>query len=279
MVISAKLFADPAAVPTAEQERAFFTWLQYGNGVYKTTSDHRLDEVNAFVAEQWRKLKTSPREILDVGASSAISSAEWADQLSDDGFDARITALDASLFGRLVRLSPVHEVLIDDAGNVLQHLLVGRPARPWRRRRDYLTGYWLVRRILNSSARRKLRRLESGAGSSVMLVSPRARNHPRVDFVQGDILKSPDKSLLGRFGAIRAANILNRGYFGNSDIAQAIANLRLCLTGVGSFLIAARTWEDGSNHATLFKVGQAHRFEVLARLREGSEIEDLVLAA
>lgn len=278
MVISAKLFADPVAVPTAQQERDFFASVWVGNGVGKLTYDHRLDDLNALVAEQWKKLGARPREIFDVGASSGISSAEWADSLSKAGFDPRIVASDLMLFGKWVRVSPVHEALVDDGGHVLQHLLLGRPVRPWGRRLDYVTGYWAIRGFANLAARRKLRSGAPRGDGTVMLVSPRARHNPRVDFVEADILKPLDKSLHGRFDAIRAANILNTGYFSRQDLGRAVANLKLCLSGAGSFLIVARTWDTGANHATLFKLGPAHRFEVVARLGQGSEIEDIVLA-
>lgn len=278
MVISAKLFADPVAVPTAQQERDFFASVWLGNGVGKLTYDHRLDDLNVLVADQWKKLGAHPREIFDVGASSGISSAEWADSLSKAGFDPRILASDLMLFGRWVRVSPVHEALVDDAGHVLQHLIFGRPVRPWGRRLDYVTGYWMVRGAANLAARRKLTKGAPRDGSTVMLVSPRARRNPRVDFVEADILKPLDKSLHGRFDAIRAANILNCRYFSKQDLGQAVANLKLCLAGAGSFFIVTRTWDDGTNNATLFRLDSAHRFGVVARLGQGSEIEDIVLA-
>lgn len=278
MVISAKLFADPGAVPTAKQERDFFGGVRLGNGTHKTTCDHRLDDLNALVTDQWTRLGARPREIFDVGVSSGISSAEWADSLSTAGFDSRILASDLMLFGKWVRVSPVHEALVDRSGHVLQHLLFNRPARPWGRRLDYLTGYWMLRRGANLAARRRLRKGAPRDSSTVMLVSPRARHNPRVDFVEADILKPLDKGLHGRFDAIRAANILNCGYFSKQDLGQAVANLKLCLAGAGSFFIAARTWEDGTNHATLFRLDPAHRFQAVARLGQGSEIEDIVLA-
>lgn len=278
MVISAKLFADPVAVPTAQQERDFFASVWLGNGVGKLTYDHRLDDLNALVADEWTKLGARPREIFDVGASSGISSAEWADSLSRGGFDSRIISSDLMLFGKWVRVSPVHEALVDQSGHVLQHLLFNRPARPWGRRLDYVTGYWMLRRAANFAARRALSKGAPRDSSTVMLVSPRARRNPRVDFVEADILKPLDKSLHGRFDAIRAANILNIGYFSRQDLGRAIANLKLCLAGAGSFFIAARTWENGTNHATLFRLDPAHRFQVVARLGRGSEIEDIVLA-
>jgi hypothetical protein len=49
--------------------------------------------------------------------------------------------------------------------------------------------------------------------------------------------------------------------------------------GAGSFLIVNRTYPDGNNHGTIFQLSEANKFEVVARMGDGSEIEDIVLSA
>ena len=48
--------------------------------------------------------------------------------------------------------------------------------------------------------------------------------------------------------------------------------------GAGSFLIVNRTHADGSNNGTIFQLSEANKFEIVARMRDGSEIEDIVLS-
>src|SRR5580704_1783814 len=66
---------------TQKQEAAFFASLRLRNGTFKTTDHHRLDDLNMLVIGEWQKLDRKPRQIMDVGVSSGISSLEWADAL------------------------------------------------------------------------------------------------------------------------------------------------------------------------------------------------------
>jgi hypothetical protein len=49
--------------------------------------------------------------------------------------------------------------------------------------------------------------------------------------------------------------------------------------GAGSFLIVNRTHADGNNYGTIFRLNDANKFEIVAKMRDGSEIEDIVLSA
>lgn len=275
--ISVKKFADSAVPLTAEQERDFFRSIRLSNGVFKTTDRRRMDDVNALITAQWQATGFRPREILDVGASSAISTVEWVDSLTEAGFDVQAVATDLSLFSEIVTLSPRHQVLVDGEGYVLQHVLFGMAIRPWRRRLDLLTGYWLLSAAANALTRSKLRR-RADDGERLMLVSRSARGHERISFVEDDIFKGRE-DFRGRFDAIRAANILNRGYFTDTLLARAVTVLRDRLAGPGSLLVIARTDEDGSNHATLFRLNGSGGFERLDAVGKGSEIEDIVIGA
>jgi hypothetical protein len=276
--ISVKKFADSAVPLTAEQERDFFRSIRLSNGVFKTTDRRRMDDVNDLITRQWKAAASQPREILDVGASSAISTVEWVDSLTQAGFDVQAVATDLSLFSEIVTLSPRHQVLVDGEGYVLQHVLFGMAIRPWRRRLDLLTGYWLLSAAANALTRSKLRRRAEN-GERLMLVSRSARDHERISFVEDDIFELGREDFRGRFDAIRAANILNRGYFTDTLLARAVTVLKDRLAGPGSLLVIARTDDDGSNHATLFRLDGGGRFERLDAVGKGSEIEDIVMSA
>ncbi len=281
MILNAKNFLTAGDTFTQKQEAAFFASIRLRNGTFKTTDHHRLDDLNMLVIGEWQKLDRKPRQIMDVGVSSGISSLEWAEALTRAGIDAEILATDLSMRGRLVRLLPGYEVLLDRDGKVLQHILGNRPVRwsldgPW----DFFRGTGFAVPALNAFASALLL-LTNGRQrwKDVLLVNPRARNDARLHFAEDDILAPNPEHLRGRFNAIRVANLLNHGYFDEAQLRRAVDTLKDRLMGAGSFLIVNRTHADGNNHGTIFRLSEADKFEIVAKMRDGSEIEDIVLSA
>src|SRR6516165_3257303 len=93
-----------ARLLTAAHEATFFTDLRLGNGVFKKTSDRRLDDLNEVILSRWQETAFRPREIMDVGVSSGITTAEWLEGLSQAGLKVRMTATDLALWGHIVPL-------------------------------------------------------------------------------------------------------------------------------------------------------------------------------
>ncbi|WP_377827478.1 hypothetical protein ACFKHW_21435 [Bradyrhizobium lupini] len=279
MSFSAKTFSTAGDTFTQEQEAAFFASIRLRNGTFKTTDHHRLDDLNTLVIGEWQKLDRKPREIMDVGVSSGISSLEWADALTRAGIDAEILATDLCLRGSLVRLLPRYEVLLDRDGKVIQHILGNRPVRwSFDGPRDFFRGAGFLIAALNAFASTLLLLTNRRrGGKDVLLVNPDARDYARLSFAEDDVLKPNPEHLRGRFDAIRVANLLNRGYFDEAQLRRAVDNLKDRLRGAGSFLIVNRTLADGSNNGTMFQLSEANKFEIVARMRDGSEIEDIVL--
>jgi len=261
----------------AKREAAFFASLRLSNGTFKTTGDHRMDDLNAFVIDHWKKASVFPAEIMDVGASSGISTVECSDMLKRAGFDAQITATDLTLWANRLRLAPGLTVLEDDQANPLQYVLCGIALRPWHRRLDYITGYGVVSGMVGIVA--KTLRNRATISSRVPLVSQRALNRSDISWAEDNVLMPSQESFVGRFDAIRAANILNLGYFSTAQIRTGIQNLKRRLRGPGTHLLVNRTVSDGSNHATLFRLTSTGRFEANAAFGQGSEIADIVLGA
>lgn len=273
--ITAKVFATKAL--SAEDECRFFQTIQLPNGTFKTTIFGRFDDVNFKVTNHWKQIGAIPREILDVGASSGITSLEWVEQLAGEGFKANLTASDLVFQGHLVTLFPGLDALLTSSGNVLQYSFLGMPltgsraddarglGRVVRMIADYLIHVRGVPSLLRSSKRR------------VILVHAKARDHPRITFVEDDLFAVPPLAMTGRFDAIRAANVLNLGYFQPAEIKQAIVNLKSRLSGVGALLIIVRTRADGSNHGSLFQLQDNGNFGLLERVGSGSELEPIVL--
>jgi hypothetical protein len=263
---------------TPEKEATFFAALKLANNTFKTTADHRMDDLNELILSRWQGTSFRPREIMDVGVSSGITTAEWAAGLSRAGFLVRMTATDLVLWGDIVSLWPGVSVLVAKE-KILQHMIFGIPIRPWRRRLDYVTGYALLSALANRIAAHRCLRIKHAPKQPVLLVSPRARRDDAIEWVEDDILAYNPAQFSRRFDAIRAANILNRDYFNTDQVHRAVANMKGRLTGPNARFIVNRTLRDGSNHATLFRLSDENRFEAEIRLGQGSEIEDIILNA
>ena len=86
---------------------------------------------------------------------------------------------------------------------------------------------------------------------------------------------------------LRAANILNKGYFDEDILEQMVRNLRRRLRPGGLMIVCNTDYNEGfdygrmdyggMNNASLFRLDADGRFVVQARLNAGSEIEGLVL--
>lgn len=107
----------------------------------------------------------------------------------------------------------------------------------------------------------------------VPLVSKKVNGNIKME---GDDVLSPNpREYIRAFDVVRAANILNRGYFDDQVLRKIIATLRERLKPGGLFVVC-RTWVDtGRNHGTIFQLRE-DGFVALRRLNQGSEIENLV---
>jgi hypothetical protein len=96
-----------------------------------------------------------------------------------------------------------------------------------------------------------------------------------IEIVENDIfVLTPE--FVGRFDFIRAANLLNEGYFAREKLSAAISNIRSYCRGPGSLLLVVRSSEQRQD-GTLFRLEADGRFQVRARFGQGSEIEQIVL--
>lgn len=253
----------PSASPTAAQEAAFFGGLRLANGTFKTTNEHRLDDLNLLAASVLPKRR--PLRVKDVGISSGVTTIEWAEQLRAAGIEAEMTGADLSLEARLVRVTKGIRVLFDADGNVLQTDLAGYGVPGQMRRSERLLFGAIVARAVRSARCRSYETLK--------LVSPRLLGRPDVEIVEEDLLAPPS----GRqWDLIRAANILNVSYFPREALQAMLAGITSTLASDG-VLVICRTDSSGTNNATIFRLRDAG-YEVVGRLGSGSEVEDLVLA-
>jgi hypothetical protein len=203
------------------------------------------------------------------------------------GYD--MVAGDLTINAYLISAGLGLRVLVDDMGHPLQYDIWGRAARRDVNRRGIVRWFfplsWL--RFLSAMLRPSLSRRPWPTSLSspvnvygftcmpIQLVSAELTASDKLTLVKDDILN--DTHYQHTFHVIRAANILNRGYFGESTLSSMLRNLRRRMV-TGGVLVVCRTLHDDTNHATIFALREDGRFEVLARLNAGSEIEALVLA-
>ncbi|MGH8229801.1 MAG: hypothetical protein ACREU3_18180 [Steroidobacteraceae bacterium] len=264
-------------------EEAFFGALWMRNGTSKLTYPRRFEDLDALV--QTLLPESRPLEIMDVAVSSGVSTAEWLDTLERAGIDCRMVAGDAVIDAFLLSCGEHMRALVDRTGFLMHLELAGRSIRlpPPRRcgAKLHLHGFNLLRAAaapLFRLARRRLGRTSPDRGSlacrPLKLVSPTLVARGSIEWIEDDLLDGGP--LQRRFHVVRAANVLNRGYFDERTLARMTRRLRERLSPRG-LLVVCRTTPDRRNHATVFRLEDDGRFSAAAHLGDGSEIADLVL--
>jgi hypothetical protein len=284
----ADLFVNAGELSETSQEleKSFFDCLRVKNGVYKTTYSHRLDDLNAQVANYLPSAR--PLQLLDVAISSGVSTLEWVESLEEAGLDYHMTGIDLTIGALLVSFGDRLHAVLDHAKWPLLFEIDGEwVSNPPRKKHlfRHLFSLAMIKSALFLWGQRYRKsedeRLQQILGMSprtraINLVTPRLMNHPRVTIGEGNILAESWQQ--GTFHVIRAANILNRSYFDNHALSKTLHNLRSHLTPNGILIVCnTDTDEDAANHATILALREDQQFEVLSRMNGGSEVEDLIL--
>jgi hypothetical protein len=272
-VISAhRYFNGPAESIDWRQEAEFFAAIRLQNRTYKKTAPGRLGQLDSLLVGLVAQRGWTEPAVLDVGVSSGITTRELLDALRQAGIKPAVTATDIALNGEIVDLGLGVRALLDSRGHPLQFEWCGVGLRAWNRRLDLLTGY----RLLTAHWRRLVARAPRTGRQHVKLVSRQAATAAdAIAFIEDDLsVRNP--ALLGRFNVIRAANILNRLYFGADQLRAMIANLAAYAKGPGTLIAVLRTHDDGTNHGTVYQLAQDGKFVPIERIGAGSEIDDLV---
>jgi hypothetical protein len=284
-------FSDSSSPEERERlEDSFFGSLRLPtNGTYKTTSHRRLNDLNELVLRHLPPNR--PLQVMDVAVSSGVSTAEWAIQLRAAGVAHRMVAGDLVVRAFLIEVAKFFRVLVDRDGRLLQVDVWGsgiclppglrahnNPRRLLALVRDLpmLIAGFAVAAVSAPAIRASSNRPGKTFGltySPLELVSSALSSLPDVQIVEDDILADAATDTVD---VLRAANILNRAYFDADTLSRMVANLRHRLRS-GGLMIVCRTDYGGLNNASLFRLNADGKFEVLARLNAGSEIEDLVL--
>lgn len=273
--------ATPPAQLTAQMEQDFFSSLMASNRTYKTTFRQRFADTNPTLIEHVRAGAGTAMQVLDIGISYGVSTAELFDDLQAAGIDASIVATDVLTDACLVKAGPGCHVLLDHEGFPLRFDLPGGTMRPWVIPDDYRSGRFVLRKgvnkVLTWRARRIMARGDAHRIKPVKLVTPRLLANAAVT-VRTDDITCFNAGFARRFNLVRAANVLNTGYFSAQDLAIMVDHVRSYLRAAGGYLFVVRTHQDNSNHGSLFRLGDNQQFDVVWRVGDGSEIENIVLA-
>jgi hypothetical protein len=259
---------DGNAGLSEETEEHFFTRIRLPNGVHKTTEAHRLDDLNQLVTGLLPEER--PLKLMDVGISSGITTRDWSEHLTAAGVTHEIVAGDSHTDGEWLSFGWADLLFDRDHEDLLYADLFGFGVNISR---DSMHSA-LVASVLKLLPR--LSGLLHPEVRHVALVSPRLRDGQTITVVEDDIFNRRPE-MTGRFHALRAANLLNRGYFDDHCLREAVANLQDRLRRDG-LLIVCRTRPDGTNHGTVFQFTEG-RWAAVARIGDGSEIEELVLSS
>jgi hypothetical protein len=282
---------DPAALEGLEKR--FFESVRQRNGTYKYTYATRLDDLNDLVSGMLPADR--PLHLMDVAASSGITTLDWTSSLDRLGIQYTMTAGDINIDAYLLSVGKYLHVLVDRTGYPLQYDVFGHaiPNPPARRKLPlYLP--WIL--LFKSAIARKFERCRrsSALGAArehpernigcraVTLVSPRLLANNRIELIEDDILTN--RTITGRYHAIRAANILNRSYFDEPALVAILENLRRRLVENGLLIVCSTSGDlfndshcTTSNDGTVFALRADSRFDVAGRLGKGAALEDLVL--
>lgn len=252
-------------------EERFFRDLRMPNGTYKTTAAGRLATFDELILRHLRG--RSQLTILDVGIASGITTLDLATRLQEIGCRYRIVATDRYLHAKLLRLAPGVDALLAADGDILQ-LSLGSWTRPLPQGTSRGKGAFLQVGLGVIAA---LVHRWNLASDDIVLVTAGIRNSDMIDLVEQDI-EQFRSDWENEFDLIRAANVLNRSYFGLERLAAIVGHLARYLKD-GGLLAVCRSDDIGDRHHGNVFVKDTHcgRMKRIDQMGAGSEVGEIVL--
>jgi len=262
-----------------DTQHEFYSRLLMRNGVYRTTHVHRMNDLTPILSALALESTVRPLRVLDVACSSGISTLELHQGLVAAGVDCETWGTDPALSARLVRRDDGWGVLFDRDRQPIQ-IERGRWATPWKERpRDR----WLhparvarVRRLLDRELdgfRQALVGPVSGYTlTEVPLLASACDGVPGIRFAEESLLAP---QVEGLFHLIRAANIMNLGYFDEATLRFMGQALSARLAPGGLLTLVRTSGEPPKNRGSIFRWDGA-RFKAEVTFNGGSEITPLI---
>ena len=280
-----------AAFAVAEEN--FYSGIRTSTGAFKTTARNRLGPMNDLFFDILSKCKEVPSVVMDIGASSGVTTLEWLKEFEKRGITVSMVAADLTISTYLADIGAGWRALLEPTGHILQIEFAGFGLRSWFRRLDYATGTFIPRALLLSIVRRTLSArgvvfpLEAAAVGShgpqwritgpFPLITPALRWHERVQILDDNILAPNPPDRIAVADVLRIANLLQKNYFSNEQIRVVVDNLRQRCRGAGSLIAVCRNYPDRIE-GSILRLNDNGRFTVTGRLGDGSEVEGFFVA-
>ena len=240
-------------------------------GTWKKTSRGRLKQTERALCSQLAG-RTSIT-LLDLGASDGITTWEAVQTLRDTvGATVSAWLADMNLYLYRYRKGPLIEYRASDGEPIMAR--VGRLGLRLSKHRAALgqSPDPLVTAYLGLSPLRRGMQLDT----RIPLIHPFARGEHAITPLEMNCLERQEP-LVDRVDAVRASNVLNRGYFTAVQLRTAIAHLHAYLRE-GGCLVVSRNIDVPGGELECGSVWRrrGHRFERVEDFGQGSEVRDLV---
>lgn len=259
--------------------------LRTSIGTTRTTFRQRMVDVDEVALRLVRQDYRPDNELIvqDRAASNCLTSSEWAEQILAVFPRAHFEASDRLLYLFRISLPGGRTYFVEPGGQPLQYVespfvVCLYPREPYR----YLLNQfiaalakWSFRRLslpenLADSAESKKYRIDK-----ISCVHPEARSllrrDPRFTVCERSVFqRTPGLDVL------RTMNILNLAYFSGNQLVDGIQAASESLKPGGLWIIGRTLEKSQTNHVTFFRRTNK-KWEVLERIGNGSEIEELVM--
>jgi hypothetical protein len=291
--IAASILGDDACAAPGRFERIMRT-ISLSNRVARTTFPGRFAGLDAAVQAC---LKTEfrpdqPLAVEDWAVSSGITAAEWFACLSVDFPRVRFVASDAAIYIWELR-RPKDVYILQSEGTPIQYL---RPPFVVSLVQKHSWVYPVNRRL-------QLRALHEWERIAPQIKIPEGEDfdastakvpaafelrrlpliHPAVLALRNETFRVQQHSVFSPLpepaDLIRTMNILNRAYFSDAQIREAIAAVDRSLKPGGIWIVGRTLTEQPPQHDATVYQKQAGGWKALLRIGRGSEIEPLVEVA
>ena len=166
---------------SAVAEREFFQGIETSNGTKKTTAVGRLAAMDELFFATLSRLNMVPRTVMDVGASSGVTTVEWLREFERRGFNIKMIATDLVMSVYIYTIGRFIKAMTERNGYILQIELFGIGVRTYTRWRDYILGGLIWRTALCAFVRSRLSR--SVREGPYYFVSPLLRNNSHIQLL------------------------------------------------------------------------------------------------
>lgn len=275
---------DPTADEILRFEEISFG-LRTSNGTTRTTFRHRMVDVDEVALRLLRQDHRPDRELIiqDRAASSCLTSTEWAERMLVVFPRAHFEASDRLLYLFRIVVPGGRTYFLEPSGQPLQYVkspfvVCLYPREPYRYLFNHFVAAlakWYLRRLslpgdIAASTESCKYRIEK-----ISCVHPQARTlsrrDPRFTVCERSVFQqTPGVDVL------RTMNILNLAYFSRRQLVDAIHAVSKSLKPGGLWIVGRTLEESQKNHASFLRRTEK-KWEVLERIGDGSEIEELVM--